>query len=199
MEYYPGATTVGIKVNEGVVLAADKRVTYGLVLFSKAGKKVFKITDKVGIASAGIISDMQTIARTLEAEMRLYELETGMPIKVSNVAKLLSIMLYNRRIYPYLIETVVGGIDDEGAHLMVCDPIGAIIEDDYTALGTGAQVAIGIVENSYEKNMGLNEARELAVKAVKAAFSRDAVSGDGIDLLIISNKESREEFIPVPA
>ena len=199
MEYYPGATTVGIKVNEGVVLAADKRVTYGLMLFSKAGKKVFKITDKVGIASAGIISDMQTIARTLEAEMRLYELETGMPIKVSNVAKLLSIMLYNRRIYPYLIETVVGGIDDEGAHLMVCDPIGAIIEDDYTALGTGAQVAIGIVENSYEKNMGLNEARELAVKAVKAAFSRDAVSGDGIDLLIISNKESREEFIPVPA
>jgi len=199
MEYYPGATTVGIKVNEGVVLAADKRVTYGLMLFSKAGKKVFRITDKVGIASAGIISDMQTIARTLEAEMRLYELETGMPIKVSNVAKLLSIMLYNRRIYPYLIETVVGGIDDEGAHLMVCDPIGAIIEDDYTALGTGAQVAIGIVENSYKKNMGLNEARELAVKAVKAAFSRDAVSGDGIDLLIISNKESKEEFIPVPA
>lgn len=199
MEYYPGATTVGIKVNDGVVLAADKRVTYGFMLFSRAGKKVFKITDKVGIASAGIMSDMQTIARTLEAEMRIYELETGMPIRVSNVAKLLSMILFNRRIYPYLVETIVGGIDDEGSHLIVCDPIGAIIEDDYAALGTGAQVAIGIVENSYDKDMGLNEAKELAVRAVKAAFSRDAVSGDGIDLLVISKEGSKEEFIPVPA
>ncbi|HDI32017.1 MAG TPA: archaeal proteasome endopeptidase complex subunit beta [Thermofilum sp.] len=199
MEYYPGATTVGIKVNEGVVLAADKRVTYGFMLFSRAGKKVFRITDKVGIASAGIMSDMQTIARTLEAEMRIYELETGMPIRVSNVAKLLSMMLFNRRIYPYLIESIVGGIDDEGSHLIVCDPIGAIIEDDYAALGTGAQVAIGIVENNYNKGLSLNEAKDLAVKAVKAAFSRDAVSGDGIDLLVISKEGSKEEFVPVPA
>ncbi|RLE84224.1 MAG: proteasome subunit beta, partial [Thermoprotei archaeon] len=79
------------------------------------------------------------------------------------------------------------------------DPIGAIIEDDYAALGTGAQVAIGIVENNYNKGLSLNEAKDLAVKAVKAAFSRDAVSGDGIDLLVISKEGSKEEFVPVPA
>lgn len=196
-QYYPGATAVGIKARDGVVLAADKRVTYGFQLFSKAGKKVFKITDRVGVASAGLISDMQALSRTLEAEVRLYELESGLSSRVVNIAKLLSLLLYNRRILPYLVEMIVGGVDEEGPHLYVCDPIGAIIEDDYTALGTGAQVAIGIIENDYDDEIGVGDARDLAVRAVKMAFSRDAVSGDGIDLLVIGEDGLREEFVPV--
>jgi len=197
MEYYPGATSVGIKAVDGVVLAADKRVTYGFMLMSKAGKKVFRITDKVGIASAGFISDMQSIARTLEAEIRLYELETGSPIRINGVAKLLSIILFNRRLYPYMVETIVGGIDDKGPHLFILDPIGAVIEDDYTALGSGAQIAIGIIEEGYKDDISIQEAYNLAIKSVKSAFSRDAMSGDGIDVLVISKKGIKEEFIKV--
>ncbi|RLF08455.1 MAG: proteasome endopeptidase complex, archaeal, beta subunit [Thermoprotei archaeon] len=197
MEYYPGATSVGIKAVDGVILAADKRVTYGFMLMSKAGKKVFKITDRVGIASAGFISDMQSIARTLEAEIKLYELETGSPIRISGVAKLLSVILYGRRLFPYMIETIVGGIDDKGPHLYICDPIGAVIEDDYTALGSGSQIAIGIIEEAYNEKITVDDARKLAIKSVKSAFSRDAMSGDGIDILVIKKEGTEEEFIRV--
>jgi len=198
LAYYPGATAVGIKARDGVVLAADKRVTYGFILMSKAGRKVYKISDRLGIASAGYIADMQTIARILQAEMRLYELETGLAPKVRNAAKLLSLVLFNRKLSPYLVETIVGGVDEEGPHIFVLDPIGAVIEDDYTALGTGAQVAIGIIEEGYKEGISLLEARDLAVRAVKAAFSRDAASGDGIDLLLISAETgAKEVFLPV--
>ncbi len=195
--YYPGATAVGIVVNEGVVLAADKRVTYGFMLMSRAGKKVYKITDRIGIASAGLISDMQTLARSLEAEAKLYEYETGIPITVRGMAKLLSLMLFNRRLFPYFVESIVGGVDLSGPHIFVLDPIGALIEDKYAALGTGAQLAISIIESEYDEKVSLADARKLAVKAVKAAFSRDAVSGDGIDLIIIGRDLIKEEFIPV--
>jgi len=198
LAYYPGATAVGIKARDGVVLAADKRVTYGFILMSKAGRKVYKISNRLGIASAGFIADMQTIARILQAEMRLYELETGLAPKVRNAAKLLSLVLFNRKLSPYLVETIVGGVDEEGPHIFVLDPIGAVIEDDYTALGTGAQVAIGIIEEGYKEGISLLEARDLAVRAVKAAFSRDAASGDGIDLLLISAETgAKEVFLPV--
>ena len=196
-EYYPGATALGIKTREGVVLAADKRVAYGYLLMSKAGKKVFRVYDKAGIASAGFIADMQTLTRILEAEMRLYELESELKPRVYNLAKLLSLILYNSsRAAPYIVEMIVGGIDDEGPHIYVLDPLGAVMEDDYAAVGTGAQLAISIVESEYKNDMGLEDARNLAIKAVKAAFSRDATSGDGIDLLIIGEKGSREEFVP---
>ncbi len=197
MAYYPGATAVGVKADDGVVLAADKRVTYGLVLMSKVAKKVFRITDRIGMASAGFMADMQTIARSVEVEIKLYEVENDIPMRVRSAAKLLSVLLYNRRHLPYLVETIVGGVDDLGPHILVLDPIGAMIEDDYTALGTGSQVAIGILESGYRKGMKVGEAKDLAIRAVKAAFSRDAASGDGIDVLTITSGGCREEFIPV--
>lgn len=197
MYYYPGATAVGIKATDGVVLAADKRVTYGFTLMSRSGKKVFKITDKLSMASAGFIADMQVIAKNIEAEIRLYELESGQTISVYSAAKLMSLLLYNRRLYPYMVEVIVGGVDRQGAHIYILDPIGAVIEDEYATLGTGSQVAIGIIEDSYRKDISLEDAKALAIKAVKAAFSRDAVSGDGIDIITISDKGSEEEFIPV--
>jgi len=181
----------------GVVLAADKRVTYGFTLMSKTGKKVFKITDRIGIASAGLISDMQTLARSLEAEARLYFYDTGNPITVKGIAKLLSIILFNRRLSPYFVETIVGGVDSTGPHIYVLDPIGALIEDKYAALGTGAQLAISIIESEYNENIDLMQARDLSIKAIKAAFSRDTVSGDGIDLILIGKDLIKEEFIPV--
>ncbi len=195
--YYPGATAVGIVVEEGVVLAADKRVTYGFMLMSRAGKKVYKITDRIGMASAGLISDMQTLARSLEAEAKLYEYDTGTPITVRGMAKLLSLILFNRRLFPYFVETIVGGVDLSGPHIYVLDPIGALIEDKYAALGTGAQLAISIIEDEYNEKASLEDAKKLAIKSVKAAFSRDAISGDGIDLILIGKERTREEFIPV--
>ncbi|MEM3824370.1 MAG: proteasome subunit beta, partial [Candidatus Bathyarchaeia archaeon] len=42
--WVPGATTVGVVCSDGVILASEKRVSYGYLVVSKGGKKVFKIT-----------------------------------------------------------------------------------------------------------------------------------------------------------
>ncbi len=192
-----GATAVGLALRDGVVLASEKRVTYGYALLSKSGKKIFKITDRIGIACAGLIADMQAIARNLAAEVKLYELESGGEMPIRSVAKLLSVILYNSRQMPYFTETMVGGIDREGPHLFVLDPVGSVIEDKYAALGSGARLAIGVIENNYRDSMNLEEGEALAVKAVKTAIGRDIGSGDGIDLLLIGRSGIKEKFIPM--
>jgi proteasome beta subunit len=196
MEALPG-TTVGIKVDGGVVLAAEKRVAYQLYLMSKSGKKVYLILDKMGLASAGLMADMQTLARIIEAEMRLYELDSGISPKVQTVAKTLSYILYERRLFPYYAEIVVGGIDEEGSHLYTLDPIGAIIEDNYSALGSGTQLAISIIEAEYKPDMKVEDAKTLAIKALYAAMKRDASSGDGVDVLVISKDKTYEQTYSV--
>lgn len=195
--FTPGATAVGLVVKDGVVLASEKRVTYGFTLISKAGKKLFRINDRLGIACAGLISDMQSIARILAAEARLYELENGRIMPVRAAAKLLSIILFNKRTTPYFTETLVGGIDETGPHLFVLDALGSLIEDKYAALGTGAQVAIGIIENMYKDEITADEGEKIAVTAVKSAISRDAISGDGVDVLVIMPNKAIEKFYPV--
>jgi len=195
---YPvtGATTVGIACKDGVVLASEKRVTYGFSIMTKAGKKVFAINNRLGVAFAGLISDSQAVLRRISAETNLYELETHKPMSVRAMAKILANLLYAQRAYPVYTETMVGGMDEDGAKLFVLDPLGSMIEDRYAALGTGGAIAIGIVESAYSPEMGVEAGKDLAIRAVRAAISRDVASGDGVDVLVISRQGAIEETLP---
>lgn len=195
---YPimGATTIGIVCKDGVVLASEKRIAYGFSIMSKSGKKVFPISNRIGVGFAGLISDAQAVLRRISAEVRLYELEFHKTMGVRAAAKLLSNMLYSQRYFPVFTETLVGGLDEEGGKLFVLDQLGSMIEDKYAAIGSGGAIAIGVVEQAYGKDFGLKEGKELAIKAVRAAIARDVASGDGVDVLILGKDGVREEFHP---
>ena len=195
--YLPGATTIGIVCKDGVILASEKRVSYGTLVLSRAGKKVFKITPNIGAAFAGLVSDMQILVREVGAYANLFRLEVGRSISVRAVAKLMSNLLFRRRLFPLITQTVVGGVDEDGPSLYVLDLLGSNIPDNYTAVGSGAEIAIGVLEESYKQDMTVEEGKELAVRAIKSAISRDAMSGDGIDLLIITKDGVKEESIKI--
>ncbi|MEM0381263.1 MAG: proteasome subunit beta [Nitrososphaerota archaeon] len=185
--YYiiPGATTVGIKGADGVVLASEKRLSYGNFVVSKNARKVFQLTKNAGAACAGLVSDMQGLIREAKALINIYMLEQGRLPSVNTVAKVLSTYLFGNRFFPYFTETVVGGVDSTGAHIYVLDPLGSMIEDDYTAVGSGAEIAAGVLETWFKPGLSSDEITELAIKAVKAGATRDAASGNGIDILVI--------------
>ncbi|MGA8904637.1 MAG: archaeal proteasome endopeptidase complex subunit beta [Candidatus Bathyarchaeia archaeon] len=193
-EYYlPGATTIGIVCKDGVILAAERRVTYGYFVMSKSGKKVFKIADKIGAACAGIVADMQILTREVGAYLNLYSYEREQSVTVRTAAKLMGSMLFERRYFPYLAQTIVGGIDEGGPRLFVLDPLGSVIEDKYTAIGSGSEIAMGLLESEFKEGLSIEEAKGLARKAVKAASARDIGSGEGLDMLIITNNGVLEE------
>jgi proteasome beta subunit len=193
--WIPGATTVGIVCQDGVVLASEKRVSYGFYIASKGGKKVFKLTDQIGAACAGLVSDMQVLARDVEANANLFSMDVGRKISVRAASKLMSNILFNRRMMPLITQTIVAGIDSEGPSLWVLDVLGSVLPDDYAVVGTGTEIAIAVIEDNYRKNLTVKEAKELATRAIKTAINRDAMSGDGIDFLIITKEGVTEETI----
>lgn len=189
----PGATTLGLVFSDGVLLVSEKRITYGYFVMSKAGKKVFKIADHIGAACAGLVSDMQILIREIGAHANLYHLDIGRKIPVRAAAKVMSNLLFGRRLFPLITQTIVGGVDDEGASIFVLDVLGSLIPDKYAAVGTGAEIAIGVLEEEYREGMSLAEAKNMATHAMKSALSRDAMSGNGIDMLIITKEGIKEE------
>jgi len=194
--YFPGATTLGLTCKDGVILASEKRVSYGYLIVSKTGKKVFRVTDRVGAACAGLMGDMQILLRETAAYAKLFELDNGRPISVRSVAKSLSNILFQRRYFPYITQTIVGGVDEEGASVYILDPFGSVIPDKYATVGSGAELAVGVLEVGYKDNLSLEEGKELVLKAMKAALARDATSGNGIDLLVITKEGLKEENLP---
>jgi proteasome beta subunit len=191
--FIPGATTIGIVCSDGVVLASEKRVSYGYFVMSRVGKKVFKITDRIGAACAGLVSDMQILVREVEAYANLFRLDANRLMAVRSAAKVMSNVLFAQRLFPLITQTIVGGMDEEGASLYVLDVLGSVIPDKYAAVGSGAEIALGVLEQGYEDGMTVKEARELVARAIKSAVSRDVMSGDGVDFLIVTKEGIEEE------
>src|SRR4030042_1632125 len=186
--WIPGATTIGVVCADGVILASEKRVTYGTFVMSKGGKKVFKVTDQIGVACAGLIGDMQILAREVEAQAKLFSMDVGRKISVKAAAKLMANILFNRRYAPLYTQTIVGGLDEDGATLYVLDVLGSLIPDKYAVVGSGTEIAMGVLEEGYKEGMKIKDAKDLVTRSIKSAISRDAMSGDGIDFLIITKE-----------
>ncbi len=193
--FVPGATTIGLVCSDGVILASEKRVSYGYMVMSRVGKKVFKLSDRIGAACAGLVSDMQVLVREVGAYANLFRMDTGRPMPVKSAAKVMSNLLFGRRLVPLITQTIVGGMDDEGPSLYVLDVLGSVLPDKYAAVGSGAEIAVGVLEQGYKDGIGTGEAKDLVIRAVKSAISRDVMSGDGLDLLVITKEGMKEESI----
>ncbi len=187
----PGATAVGITYDGGVVFASEKRIAYGNFLVSKNTKKTFKITPNVGAACAGLVADMQILSLQISALAKIRKMELKRDVAPNTIAKMMSNMMYERRFFPLLTQVIVGGVVDKPV-IYTLDPLGSVLPDEYAAVGTGAEMALGVLDPQFKADMTEKEAIDLAKKSIKAASMRDSFSGDGIDILIINSNEARE-------
>jgi proteasome beta subunit len=183
----PGATAIGITYDEGVVFASERRIAYGNFLVSKTTKKTFQITPKVGATCAGLVADMQILSLQIAALAKIRHLELKRDIPPNSIAKMMSNMMYERRFFPLLTQVIVGGYVDKPT-IYTLDPLGSVLPDEYAAVGTGAEMALGVLDPQFKEKMQEQKAKDLAIKAIRSASLRDSFSGDGIDMLVI-NKE----------
>tara|TARA_B100000959_G_C14967581_1_gene618393 strand:+ start:484 stop:1065 length:582 start_codon:yes stop_codon:yes gene_type:complete len=188
----PGATAVGIAYNGGVIIAAEKRISYGTYVVSKTGRKVFRIADKVGAACAGLVGDMQVLMREITSYVKIREIETRRSLAPNSVAKLLSVIMFERRFAPFITQIVIGGVAEKPS-VYVLDPLGSVIPDKYASVGSGAELAIGVIESEYSDDMDEESAKKLAIKSIKSAIQRDSASGDGVDIMVINKDGIKEE------
>ena len=97
---------------------------------------------------------------------------------------MMSNMMYERRYFPLLTQVIVGGVVGKPI-LYTLDPLGSVLPDEYAAVGTGAEMALGVLDPGFKQGLSEQEALDMATKAVHSATMRDSFSGDGIDLMVI--------------
>ncbi len=182
-----GTTTVGLRIRNAVILAADKRASQGYYVAHKKVKKIVKIDDHVAMTTAGLVADAQMLASHLSTISRRYRLENNEPIRIKALASYLSLLLNSSKYFPYEVQLLVGGYDTE-PHLYALTWFGDLFEENYSVTGSGSPVAVGVLESGYKEELSVEEGIELAVKAVRSAIKRDVFTGEAVDVAII-NKE----------
>ena len=180
---------MGVVCTDGVVLATESQATMGYLVATKDAIKLFKITPRIGMTIAGGVADCQQVVKQLSALLAIRELELGKPTLVKAAAQLTAVMLFQNRYFPYYSALLVGGFDEEGAHLYSLDPFGSLIEEkEFTSVGSGSVVGFGVLEAGYKAKITVKDGVELVKRAVDAARKRDIASGGKIQIATITKK-----------
>ena len=76
-------------------------------------------------------------------------MEIKRDVPPNTVAKMMSNMMYERRYFPLLTQVIVGGVVDKPI-MYTLDPLGSVLPDEYAAVGTGAEMALGVLRPSIQ-------------------------------------------------
>ena len=180
-----GTTTVAIKVKDGVILCADMRASAGYFIANNNTMKIQKIERHVGLTLAGGVADAQNIVDVLRYHANLHRVQTNEPITINSLARLTSLMFHQNRGYPFIADILIGGYDETGPALFNIDMFGSVEKKNYVTTGSGSPVAYGLLEEEYREDLSLDEAKVVALRAVKAAITRNIGTGDGINIALI--------------
>ena len=186
-----GTTTVGIKASDGVVLCADMRASAGYFIANNNTMKIQKIYDHAGLTLAGGVADAQNLTDILRYHANVHAVQKNENITIKSLARLCSLVFHQNRGYPFIADILLGGYDRNGSALFNVDMFGSVEEKSYVTTGSGAPVAYGLLEDEYRDDLKIEDAKVVALRAVKAAIVRNIGTGDGINLATIDKNGFR--------
>ncbi|WP_436923817.1 proteasome subunit beta [Halosimplex amylolyticum] len=177
-----GTTIVAVAADDGVVMAADQRMSLGgRFTANKNVRKLSRVHPRAALAISGSVGPAQDAIRSIRAEASLYQSRRGEPMTMQALSRTAGHVLRGLPVAP-----ILGGVDDTGGHVYELDGGGSVMEDAYAAGGSGMQVAYGVLEGRFDPDATRSEATETAVAAVEAASARDTASGNGVTVARIS-------------
>ena len=197
-----GTTTIGIVCKEGIVLAADKRASYGSdsgvsYIAGKDQEKISEVTPDIVVTTAGVASDTRRVIKIVRSELKLKELKSRTKPTIKQAANLFSTIMYQNIRQPSMIPAIthflLAGRDEKGFHLYDISPDGFLQEiKTFAVSGSGSTSVNPILDTYYKKDLSIKEATELIKKGISAAMGRDPATGEGRDIYIITKDKIEE-------
>ncbi|ORX86734.1 N-terminal nucleophile aminohydrolase [Anaeromyces robustus] len=190
-----GGTTMALAGEDFCIVAADTRQSDGYHINCRYAPKAHQLSDKTVIGTSGFYADGICLVKRIKQRMEWYYHQHDKVMSTPALAQLLSVMLYQKRFFPYYCFTILGGLDEEGKGCVFdYDSVGNVERVKYQAEGSGKELLqpfldsqIGLKNRATDDVLDLTE--EKAIKIVKDAFSsvteRDIHTGDCVEIYII--------------
>lgn len=194
---------MAIAGDDYAVVAADTRLSSGYSIHTRDQNKSFRLSDKTVLASTGCWCDTLSLTSLVATRMQMYEHAHNKTMTSNAVAQMISILMYNRRFFPYYVSNVLAGIDEEGRGVVYSyDPIGHMEKTTYRAGGSAGALLQPVLDSQVGFQNQPASARkpipkERAVAIVKDTFisaaERDIYTGDSVILNIITKEGIQQE------
>lgn len=188
-----GLTALGIKIKDGVVLAAEKRFPSKLVE-EVSIEKIFQVDEHIGAAASGLIADARVLIDNARIEAQVNRLRYDEAINVQTLAKRIGDVkqLYTQHggVRPFGVRLLIAGVDGNGPHLFETDPSGVVAAYKAHAIGGGAPTVREIIERKYDENMEMDNAILLGLEALREIIEGE-IQPDKVEMAIIPTKTKK--------
>ncbi|KAL2080175.1 hypothetical protein ACEWY4_023968 [Coilia grayii] len=182
-----GTTIAGVVYKDGVVLGADTRATSSEVVADKMCAKIHYIAPNIYCCGAGTAADTEKTTELLSSNLTIFSMNSGRNPRLTMAANILQDMLFRYR-GQIGANLILGGVDCTGNHLYTVGPYGDMDKVPYLAMGSGDLAAMGILEDRFKPNMGIEDAKVLVRDAIHAGIMSDLGSGNNIDICVITKE-----------
>jgi proteasome alpha subunit len=186
-----GSTTIGIKTPKFALLASHIKPIRPLV---EPMEKVFAIDTHVGATGSGYIGDILRLIDELRLEGQKHRLSFESPIDVGSLAKHLGGFLHNYTIYavrPQAASVIIAGADQTGVHMYQVDPSGTYFRGAGFAIGQSSDTALDAIQREYSADMTVEQAAQLANKAIEKALGERPV----VEIGVVTAQEGKFRLI----
>ncbi|MFW9786295.1 MAG: archaeal proteasome endopeptidase complex subunit alpha [Candidatus Thorarchaeota archaeon] len=185
-----GATSIGILVEEGVILLAEKKLQP--LQEPDSVEKISKIDEHVGVATSGLMADARKLIAEARVKAQSYWLtfEEPVPAEVlaEHICDIKAQFTQGGGARPYGVAMMFGSVDHDGSpRLYVTDPVGTYWGFLASIIGRGATSAGEVLEKKYNRKMSLNDAIELAIDSLREASDKN-LTADTIEIAKIPVK-----------
>lgn len=171
-----GAMALGIVYKDGVLLAADRRITEKLLVIDSV-KKIAQIDDHVISTFAGYTMDARIIIKRMRVFAQQHKLTYGEEIDTEGVVKYMSDISQAYTQYsgirPFGISFLMAGIDKKGSQLIMTEPSGIYMQYYAKAIGAGSTEVTKTLEKRWKEGLKLEDAKKLAVDVFKEALDKE--------------------------
>jgi 20S proteasome subunit alpha 5 len=185
-----GSTAVGIQVNEGVVLAVEKRITSPLLVPSSI-RKIVEIDSHIGAAMSGLVADARTLVDHARAECQNHWFTYDEKLRVLSTAQAvcdLSLAFGEGKKQmmsrPFGVALLIAGVDQHGPQLYHTDPSGTYTQYKAKAIGAGSEGAQHTLVEEYSEVMTLKEASTLALSILKQVME-DKINSVNVEVAVV--------------
>jgi len=195
-----GSTAVGIQSREGVVLAAEKRITSPLLLPSSV-HKVMEIDAHLGCAMSGLTADARILVNHARVEAQHYRFTYDEPLPVESCTQGICDLALrfgedredeeDAMSRPFGVALLVAGVDaKEGPQLFHTDPSGTFLKYAAKAIGAGSEGAQTQLEQEYHRSLTLREAEVLALQVLKAVME-EKLEAFNVEVGVVTTQDAR--------
>eukprot|EP00695_Tsukubamonas_globosa_P003445 TRINITY_DN639_c0_g1_i1.p2 TRINITY_DN639_c0_g1~~TRINITY_DN639_c0_g1_i1.p2 ORF type:complete len:250 (-),score=83.49 TRINITY_DN639_c0_g1_i1:61-810(-) len=182
---------IGIVSQEGIVLAAEKKIISKLLDDDKSTEKMYKLDDHIACAVAGITADANILINyaRVAAQRYLFAYQEPQPIEqlVTQLCDLKQGYTQYGGMRPFGVSLLYAGWDKiHGFQLYSSDPSGNYGGWKATAIGANNQAAQSILKQEWKAELNLKEALQLAVKVMSKTMDSTSLTAEKLEFATLT-------------